>query len=130
MIQIVPEIYIKNCKQALPFYLNLFGGEVKNVQLSEDLPAFNGLKDKIIHSELHVNGKCVFYFVDIFDKKRERAGNVTLVLHLEDKLKLENCFNALSEGGEVGMPPQETFWGELHAIVTDRFGAPWALSAR
>lgn len=128
MKQIIPEIYIKDCKKALDFYLGLFGGEVKNLQLSDDLPMFKDMKDKVIHSELHVNGKCVFYFIDIFEEKRKTPGNITLVLHMDDKTELEKCYSSLSDGGVIGMPLQKTFWGAWHAIVTDRFGAPWALS--
>lgn len=128
MKQIVPEIYVKNCIEALNFYQKLFGGEIKNRQMSDDLHMFKEMKGKIIHSELHVNNKCIFYFVDIFEPKRQNPGNITLVLHMSDKSELERCYEALSEGGSIGMPLQKTFWGDWHSIVTDRFGAPWALS--
>lgn len=128
MKQIIPEIYIKDCQNALSFYRELFGGEIKNLQLSDNMPMFQDLKGKVIHSELHVNPKCIFYFVDIFEKKRESPGNVTLVLHMDDKNEIDRCYNELAQGGEVGMKLQKTFWGAWHAIVTDRFGAPWALS--
>lgn len=128
MKQVIPEIYIKDCKNALNFYQELFGGKVKNLQLSEDVDAFKELKGKVIHSELHVNSKCVFYFVDIFEPKRKNAGNITLVLHMDNEAELRKCYDALSQGGRVGMELQKTFWGAWHAIVTDRYGAPWALS--
>lgn len=128
MKQIVPEIYVKNCAEALKVYQGIFGGTVKNMQLSDDLPMFKEMHGKVIHSELHVNHKCVFYFVDIFEPKRKNPGNVTLVLHMDDKAELDRCYAGLSEGGSIGMPMQKTYWGAWHAIVTDRFGAPWALS--
>lgn len=128
MKQIVPEIYIKDCAVALEFYKEIFGGEVKNIQLSDDLPMFKDIKGKVIHSELHINNKCIFYFVDILEPKRQKPGNMTLVLHMDDKNELDRCYAGLCEGGEVGMPLQKTFWSAWHAIVTDRFGAPWALS--
>lgn len=128
MKQIIPEIYINNCQKALHFYQNLFGGEIKNMQMSDDLPMFQDMQGKVIHSELHVNAKCVFYFVDIFEPKREKPGNVTLMLHMDNKTELERCYTALCEGGAVGMQLQKTFWGAWHAIVTDRYGAPWALN--
>ena len=130
MKQIIPEIYIKNCYKALLFYQDLFGGEIKNLQLSDNMPMFANIKSKVIHSELHVNNKCVFYFIDIFEQKRASLGNITLVLHMDDKIELEHCYNALIQHGEIGMPLQKTFWGAWHAIVTDRFGAPWALSCK
>lgn len=127
MKQIIPEIYIKNCREALGFYLKVFGGEIKNIQLSDDLPLFRDMKGKVIHSELHVNSKCVLYFMDILEPKRQKPGNITLVLHMGSKDKLDKCYAALAPGGMVVMEPQKTFSGAWHAIVTDRFGAPWAL---
>jgi len=126
--QIVPEIYVKNCAQALGFYKETFGGEIKNLQMSDDMEMFKQYKGKVVHGELHVNNSCIFYFLDIFDKKRASVGNVTLVLHMQTKQQMQQVFDALSEGGDVGMAMQKTFWGEYHAIVTDRYGAPWALN--
>ena len=128
MKQIIPEIYVKNCADALEFYRQLFGGEIKNRRMSDDLPAFRGMSGKVIHSELHVTGRCVLYFVDVFDKKRQNPGNVTIVLHFGSKREFERIYEGLRVGGHVGMEMQRTLTGAWHAIVTDRYGAPWALS--
>ena len=128
MKQIVPEIYVKHCKKALEFYQSLFGGTVKNLQMSDDLPMFQDMKDKVIHSELHVNERCIFYFVDVLDEHRAQTGNVTLMLHLDSRLEAERIYHGLQKGGAVLMELQQTFLGAYHAIVTDRFGAPWALN--
>lgn len=37
-------------------------------------------------------------------------------------------FNALAEGGMVGMPLGETFWADTFGMVTDRFGTPWGIN--
>ena len=128
MKQIIPEIYVKDCQNALRFYKNLFGGEIKNLQMSDDMELFRDIKGKVIHSELHVNGRCVFYFVDIFEKKRSNTGNITIMLHMDSLRELRKAFEVLREGGKVGMEMQKTYGGAYHAIVTDRFGAPWALN--
>ena len=41
----------------------------------------------------------------------------------------ERIFNALAEGGTVGMPLQQTFWAARFGMVTDRFGIPWMISS-
>ena len=128
MKQIIPEIYVKNCLRALDFYVELFGGRVKNLQMSDDLAMFKDQKGKVVHSELHVNPRCVLYFADIFDERRKRTGNMTLMLHMDDMQEIERIYQILSQSGKVGMPLQQTFWGDFHAIVTDNFGAPWALN--
>lgn len=128
MIQIIPEIYVNNCKQALPFYQKVFGGEVKNLQISDDLELFRDFPGKVIHSELHVNSRCVFYFIDALDRQRAQTGNITTMLHLESHEEARRLFRALKVNGTVLMDLQKTFWNAWHAIVTDRFGAPWALN--
>jgi len=128
MKQIVPEVYVKDCMGALKFYQELFGGKIKNLQMSDELEMFKEQKGKVVHSELHVNNRCVFYFVDIFDAKRKNTGNMTLVLHMESKEEIERAYEVLSQNGRVGMPLQKTFWDAWHAIITDRFGVPWALN--
>jgi len=124
----VPEIYIRDCAKALIFYKDTFGGEIKNLQMSDNMEMFKRMKGKVVHAELHVNNRCIFYFVDVLDKKRANVGNVTLVLHMQTKQRMQQVYDALREGGVVGMELQKTYWGEYHAIVTDRFGAPWALN--
>lgn len=128
MKQIVPEIYILDCKNALSFYTEVFGGTVKNLQMSEDNELFAELRNKVIHAELHVNNRCIFYFADIFNEKRSRAGNVSLMLHMETEQEIDHVYRMLSQDGHVGMELQHTMTGALHAIVTDRFGAPWSLN--
>jgi PhnB protein len=40
----------------------------------------------------------------------------------------ERVFNALGEGGKVGMPFQKTFWAAGFGMLTDRFGIPWMIN--
>ena len=36
--------------------------------------------------------------------------------------------HALSAGGDVQMPLQETFWATRWAAFTDRYGKPWMVN--
>ncbi|WP_231633185.1 VOC family protein [Numidum massiliense] len=58
MRQIIPHIMIENCKEAVTYYHGLFGGEIKNVQLSDGIEMFKGQEGKYIHAELHVRVAC------------------------------------------------------------------------
>ncbi|ALS25866.1 glyoxalase/bleomycin resistance protein/dihydroxybiphenyl dioxygenase [Paenibacillus sp. 32O-W] len=40
----------------------------------------------------------------------------------------EKIFEALREGGQVGMPLQETFWSPAYGIVTDKFGVTFHIT--
>ena len=41
----------------------------------------------------------------------------------------KKIFTALSEGGQVRMPFEKTFWVEAFGMVVDRFGTPWMINA-
>ena len=128
MKHIVPEIYVMNCGEALGFYREVFGGEIKNLQMSDHNALFRHAPGKVVHAELHVNNKCIFYFADIFNQKRSKVGNVSLMLHMDTEEEIGRVYGALSKDGRVGMELRETMTGALHAIVTDRYGAPWSLN--
>ena len=42
----------------------------------------------------------------------------------------EVYYKALSEGGAVTMPLQETFWAKRFGMCTDRFGIPWMVNCQ
>lgn len=127
MKRIIPEIFVKDCKAALEYYKELFGGEIKNVQLADGKEMFKGLEGKIIHSELHINADCVMYLVDILGENHG-AGNSNLLLELESEEEINRIYAELSKTGAVRFELQKTFWGAYHAVVTDIYGNTWGLN--
>lgn len=127
MRSITPSIYINNCKEALEYYREVFGGEIKNVKLADGIEMFKGHEGKIIHSELHINESCILYFVDIFDDRKE-TGNIELVIELDKEEEINRVYSSLKEKGTVGYELQKTFWGAYHAVVTDQYGTVWGLN--
>jgi PhnB protein len=53
------------------------------------------------------------------------GNNVFINLEPDTRAETEKLFNALSEGGNVGMPLQEMFWGDYFGSCTDKFGVQW-----
>jgi PhnB protein len=47
---------------------------------------------------------------------------------MDDLAKAETVFGRLSEGGQVMMALQKTFWARGFAMFTDRFGTPWMIN--
>lgn len=127
MKRIIPEIYVNNCKEALEYYKNIFGGEVKNVQMADGKEMFKGFEGKVIHSELHVNSDCVFYFVDIFEGEKQ-VDNNHMILEMDSEEEITRVFESLSKDASVKFPLQKTFWGAFHAVLTDKFGNTWGLN--
>ncbi|MDP4144018.1 MAG: glyoxalase/bleomycin resistance/extradiol dioxygenase family protein [Bacillota bacterium] len=127
MKNIIPEIYVINCKEALEFYKEAFGGEIKNVQTGAGKPMFKDFEDKIIHSELHINDYCTLYFVDMFEEI-PKGKDIHIVLEFDSEEEITKAYYALSKGGNVKFELQKTFWGALHAVVTDCHGNTWGLN--
>lgn len=127
MKRIIPEIFVTDCKRALEYYKNLFGGEIKNVQLADGKEMFKGLEGKVIHSELHINPDCVLYLVDILSENHD-ATNANLLLELESEEEINRIYSELSKSGTVRYALQKTFWGAYHAVVTDIYGNTWGLN--
>ena len=126
MKQIIPELYVSNCMDALEYYKNVFGGEIRNVRKADGLKEFKGLEGKIIHSEIHFADGCDIYLVDILDNKN--VGSTELVLQMESEEEINRVYDKLSAGSNIKFPLQKAFWGAYHAVVTDKFGVTWGLN--
>jgi PhnB protein len=50
-----------------------------------------------------------------------------LSLSVESDTEAERIFSALSDGGQVFMPMQETFFATRFAQLRDRFGINWMI---
>ena len=44
---------------------------------------------------------------------------------MPDEADADRVFNALSEGGQVRMPLDKTFWSPRFGMVQDKFGVGW-----
>lgn len=62
---------------------------------------------------------------DIPDAQPMRSAYLSLAVPSD--AEAERIFSALSEGGEVFMPMQETFFATRFAQLRDRFGINWML---
>ena len=124
-------IFNGKCEEALKFYSEVFGGEVKSLMRFEGTPGEEMAKDKnqIMHATFEAPGM-LFMASDSGEVglPSPTAGMVHLSINFDDRGKQENVFNTLSEGGEVTMPLNVTFWGARFGMVTDRYGLKWMLS--
>ncbi|KRG14870.1 VOC family protein [Lederbergia galactosidilytica] len=128
MKRMVPHLRIENCKEAIEFYQQVFGGEIQNAQLADEIEMFKGHEGKYIHAELHINDTCVLYFADVFDQQISNGNAILLGPDLDSEEEINKVYEALSKEGQIQMELQDTFWGAKHAIVKDRYGIIWELN--
>lgn len=130
-MQIIPYIIFPNgnCEEALKFYEKALGGQIGHISRYSDAPenSMGMAPDKIMHTHLAADGNILFMAsdgpVDASD-----SGIVSLSLNFTDSGSIQNTFAALSDGGTVTMPLQDTFWGATFGMVKDRFGVKWMVN--
>ena len=114
--------------EALEFYHSVFGGEIKHVQMSDDVEMFQEHKGKCLHAELHF-GETVIHFSDIFDPI-PKGENIRMMLECDSEAEIQRVYEYLGQDGQIRLPLQKTFWGALHAHVFDKFGICWTLNCQ
>jgi len=126
MEKIIPNISVNNCKAVLEYYKEVFGGEIKNLQVTDGKEMFKGHEGKILHAELHITPECIIYLNDTFEEKPQES-NVSLMLQLGSEEEINRLYSAIKERGTVNYELQRTFWGSFHAVVKDCYGTIWSM---
>lgn len=134
MIQINPYLnFPGSCLEAFEFYRSIFGGEFTYLSRFKDMPENSGMpvaeedREKILHVSLPI-GKNILMGSDVASNQEPPAkyGNhIQMTLSIPDQEEGRRVFEALSEGGQVFMPLQQTFWSPLFGMLIDRYGIPW-----
>jgi len=123
------EVYLYfrgNCKEAMQFYQNIFGGELDQVAYG-DTPGTNPEhKDWLMHANLR-DGDVKLMASDT-EQASEHTAKVELTLTGTDEAKMRGAFDALSDGGQVIMPLKKEQWGDVYGKLTDKYGVDWAMN--
>jgi PhnB protein len=121
------------CEEALDFYRDALGAEVKALMRFRESPEPAppgmmppGSEDKVMHAEFLVGGASVMAS-DGRCSGQSRFGGVSLSLSVPDESTADRFFSALAEGGQVQMPIGKTFYARRFGMVADKFGVPWML---
>lgn len=127
MKPLVPYINFKgNAKEALDRYAQAFGGQIAFAQTYTESgqEAKPEMKDKIMHAML-VAGELTIMASDVEEKDVKEGNQVSLSMDFSNVEEMENVFSALSDGADITMPLQDTFWGARFGMLTDKFGVSW-----
>lgn len=113
-----------NCEEALNFYAKALDGKITDMNRFGEAPESMGADaQKVMHANF-VAGAIHLMASD--GNEADATGNmVQLSLNFTDVAEEEKVFAALSEGAQVTMPLQDTFWGARFGMLTDKFGIRW-----
>lgn len=120
--------YAGNCQQAFRFYEQNLGGRITTLMTHGQGPNAAALpaeqKDAILHARLELGGMVVMG-ADI--PKSEPMRSAYLTLSVDSEAEAERVYALLTEGGQVFMPMEKTFFANRFAMLRDRFGTSWML---
>ena len=119
-----------NCREALKFYADLFGGTLDNINTwdAESIKNFpDATTDHIMHGSVNTSQFSIAGS-DQFGEMYSPAGNISLMLEIEDLSDAQAKFDALAQDGQIMMPFAETFWADGYGFCADRFGILWQIN--
>jgi len=122
-----------NCREAVEFYAKVFRSEVGNLMTYGDVPSEPGYtvpeedKNKIMYAGIPIGGMVVMLMDMPTGSPLVVGNNINPTVNIEDKAEVTRLFNELSEGGEVCLELQQTFYSEWYGMVQDKYGVIWHL---
>lgn len=107
--------------EAIDFYAKAFGATEQARMLADD-----GVR--LMHAHLIVNGASLMMhddFPEYTGGAMAPPSGVTLHLQVDDT---DGWYNrAVAAGATSRMPPEDMFWGDRYAQITDPFGHTWSI---
>jgi PhnB protein len=126
-------VFNGQCRDAMDFYAAVFPcSEAKIMPYGDYMPEGSQtppelLRTWVMHGEMEVCGTNV-WFAD--EAVPFTVGNaIKLSATVPTGKEAVAIFGKLCEGGEVTLPPTQTFYSVFHAAMTDKFGVNWNVIA-
>jgi len=116
------------CAEAFTYYQKHLAGTVGMMithgQSPDQSHVSSEWKDAVLHGRITIGGT-ELWAADIPNAEPMRSAYLTLDPQIDSES--ERVFSALSEGGQIFMPLQETFFASRFGQVRDRFGINWMI---
>ena len=116
------------CAEAFRFYEKHLGGKIGMMMTHGQAPDQSQVKpefkDAVLHARISIGGTELMG-ADIPNAQPMRSAYLSL--SVQSDAEAERIFSALSDGGEVFMPIEETFFATRFAQLRDRFGINWTI---
>ena len=125
------DIYLNfpgNCRDAFRFYEQHLGGRITMLMTHAEGPNADNvppeLRDGVLHARLELGGTIVMG-ADIPRAEPMRSAYLTLTTATAEEA--ERVYALLSDGGQIFMKMEKTFFANRFDMLRDRFGASWML---
>lgn len=121
--------YGGNCEQAFKFYEEHLGGKITMMMKHGEQPGAEAASDSIrgvLHARINLGG-AELLGADVQPERFQPMRSAYLSLTVDSDKDADRIFTLLSDGGEIFMKMQETFFASRFAMLRDRFGTSWML---
>jgi PhnB protein len=122
--------YGGTCEQAFKFYEEHLGGKVTFLMRHGEQPGPSQLpadwNGKVLHARVDLGGTELFG-ADIPPDRFEPMRSAYLSLSLDSEAEADRIYGLLSDGGQIFMAMQSTFFATRFAMLRDRFGTSWMI---
>ena len=120
--------YGGNCEQAFRFYEQHLGGTITMLMHHGDQPAGQGRPglQGVLHARMTLGGAEISG-ADVPAERFQPMRSAYLALTVDSVDEAERVYALLTEGGEIFMKMEETFFASRFAMFRDRFGTSWML---
>lgn len=119
-----------NCAEAFRFYEQNLGATIGMLMTFAQMPdpsqAPPGMENAVLHAQIEI-GETRLMASDVPADRFQPMRSAYLCLAVESDAEAERVYGLLSDGGEVFMPIQETFFATRFAQLRDRFGTLWMI---
>ena len=115
------------CAEALAFYREAIGAEVRALVRFRDMPgARQDAGDRVMHAEFRL-GESTIFASDGQGGEHKGAG-YAISLQAADDLEAERLFAALAAKGRIDVPLMSTPFASRFGMLSDRYGTPWMIT--
>ena len=118
-----------NAREAMDFYAQALGGKVTQRFTYGESPMAEqcgpASADHVMHSQVEIGGAML---MGADGPPPHDAGSTCVNIMPDSIEEAERIFAALSQGGSVQCPLEETFWAHRFGLLADKFGKGWLVN--
>lgn len=119
------------CEEAFKFYERALGGKIEATFPYAGTPAEQSApaewRNKLMHASITI-GDQVLMGADPPPDHYKKPTGFSVALQAKDAAEAERVFQALSDGAQIQMPLQQTFFSPRFGMLIDRFSIPWMVN--
>ena len=117
-----------DCAEAFKYYEKHLGAKMGMLMTFDQAPGAQNLDPKaakgVLYAQIKI-GDTEVMASDVPDGRYQPTRSSYLCIHVENDAEAERIYKALTDGGEIFMKLQETFFAHKYAQLRDKFGVSW-----